>query len=189
MAGPPSNSFSKITLNFSGAPLPFGAHPGFGFTTPDGSLSAIEGAIQSFGGAIMDVMPNTISLDTIDWKVGPEATGQTVTFVSGLVGAQSTSAAPPNTCWLIQLPCIDISGRYGGRVFMPGVDEDNLDADGTLNPGYAGSLLDAVEAAYAEVGIQGMFGRVFHDGPGSPRTVESIRISLRAATQRRRMRR
>jgi len=189
MAGPPTAAFSQITLRYGGSALPFGAVTTHGFTTPTGDLNDILDGIANFADEMRQALTNDVEIEDALWKVGPVATGQTIILPLGLTGGQGAPAAPPNVATLVRLSALDISGRFAGRFYLPGVNEAGVSANGLLSGGQLDLVQASVLAAYAAIGLVGAEPRVFSSVSSDPRIVESIQTQQRVGSQRKRNRR
>lgn len=189
MAGPPTASFSQLICRWTGPQVPFGAVTTHGFTTPVGDINDVLDAIILFAEEIVVGLSNQVTLSEIDWKVGPVATGQTVTVTTNKQGGQTTPAATPQVAYLVNLVPTGISGRFGGRFYLPGVGEGAVDQTGALDPSAYEIIQGGVLAAYAAMDVVSAEPRIFPVGSSDPRAVEAVLLSGRVATQRRRVRR
>lgn len=169
--------------------LPFGAATTHGFTTPVGDLTAVTDAITAFADALAFKLITGIQIPSVTWKVGPEATGPSVEIAVNAVGSESGSPATPNTAYLVNLPVVGMSGRFGGKFFLPGVAEGSVNGDGGLVGAFQTSLQSAVVDAYNAMATVSSQPFVFPANGGDPHEVDAVLVNTRAATQRRRMRR
>ena len=189
VAGPPSPAFSQLTVRYTGSSLPFGAVTTHGVTTPVGALDDVILQIHDAAQSLGSCLTPDVTVDDVLWKVGPEATGPSILIDVGQVGVRSGSAAPPNVANLVRLPVVGLSGRYGGRFYLPGVAEEDVNPNGTLEPDYAAAVLGGVESFYELLEEVEALPRVFSSNGGDPREVASVQVALRVASQRRRNRR
>lgn len=184
--------FGNASLRFAGAALPNGAAVNFGFqnTGPITALEAAEAFAASWNATWRARQVNTVLLQDVLVKLGPNATGPSAIAPDGDAGQQSLLGEPPQVAVLVQKITF-FGGRRGrGRVYIPGVREDDVLASGLLDPAQLTlwqSSIDAFEGALTLAGIQLV---VLHDiETVSPTPVESLVVSPRVATQRRRNRR
>lgn len=192
MAGPATPNQGLLTWRFAGAAMPFGAQTSLGVEGPNSALTAPETldeivlASATFHEAMAVI---DCQLTTVDLKIGPEATGPTLSAVVGQNGGEGNDATPPNTAFLIRKTISGISNRFSGRLYWPGVSDGNLmqggNIDPTAYPTYRQACVDFFDALDAIAGINPV---VFNDS-SDPRVVSGLDLQLRVATQRRRLRR
>jgi hypothetical protein len=125
-------------------------------------------------------------------KMGPDATGPSHERSSLIGGAVTATVVPPNVALLVR-KITDLGGRAGrGRLYLPGLDEDEVNGQGTISGGLASTAQGVFNAlATALIGAD-LFPVVLH-GEGSPITtptpITSLSVDSTVATQRRRLRR
>lgn len=197
-----TSSQGRITWNFSGEALPYGAVTQLEFQRQaDESLESwANSALPVLALACRDlhqlVASSKCQLDTIDVKFGPEATGPTYSAPIGVPGATGAEPCPPNVAMLVRKAMNGVSGRFQGRMFYPGISEGNVASDGTiptpaLGP-YQAAFDDFFQTMIDGGPIEGDIGQpyVFSSTPGlEGRSVSSLDVQLRVATQRKRLRR
>jgi hypothetical protein len=108
-----------------------------------------------------------------------------------VTGLTAGSALPPNCAYLVR-KLTDLGGRRArGRMFIPGVPEGTVGANGVLT----GAGLTAVNTAVlalltnleGNAAVEGLV--LFHDtAPFTPTPITSLEAQSKIATQRRRMR-
>ena len=189
MAGPPTAAYGQVTLIFSGSNVPTGAACTFGGTEIEGSptlfLETLEGMFSSFMGACS---VSQCTINEIRYKIGPEASGPTYVRATNLQGGQGGDAVAPNTALLIRKHVPGRSARFSGRVFWPGVSDEDLNPGGTLTGTAITRIQAACDSLWLAMGNAGFVPRVFsEDRPPEP--VSDFILQPRTATQRRRLRR
>lgn len=189
MAGPPSAAFSQLIVRWTGAALPFPAITTHGFTTPVGEVGDVLSTIEGAVGALRSYASTFVTAESVTWKVGPVATGQSVTLPINLPGLTVGGVAPANVAALVSLAATDISGRFHGRFFLPGIVEFGIDDSSNLTNDHRATIQDAVDDFYTIMAEVEAEPRVFSTISSDPRTVENITVQRRVSTQRRRMRR
>lgn len=188
MAGPPSSVFMQATCIFSGVGLPEGAVTTLGMTaeaTPEGRQE-----IADFLGTFHeDNFGINSTLDTVEFKVGPEATGPTFIVPVGATGLVTGEGAGPEVACLIHKRAASVSGRLHGRMYWPGLGESQVDSAGRLTSGSLSALQTAVGDLYDN--ITGVVSQlfIFSSVSSDPRTVTSLEVDSLTGTQRERKRR
>lgn len=189
MAGPPTSAFSQLAVRYTGVGLPFPAITTHGFTSPTSPLGDVLLAIVEFGGLIAEALSTFVTVDSVSWKVGPVATGQSTNVPVNAAGSVVGGVAAANCAALVRVSALDISGRFHGRFYLPGLPEFAIDDSSNITTDHMLTLQGAVDDAYAAVLAVGMEPRVFSSVSSDPRTVEAVNVQRRVSTQRRRMRR
>lgn len=189
MAGPPTPTTGQITWIFSGSALPAGGAVttcGFFFSdAPSGPALLAEALWDDLRPAIV----NGVTLDAIEIKQGPVATGPTTVYAVGTSGTTGPDGVPPNTALLVRKTVLDVSGRFAGRMFWPGLPESEVDSAGNIDPTFLAGLQGTFNDFFATMGSQGYGLRIFSEGSSDTREVSELNVQARVATQRRRMRR
>lgn len=188
--------YAQANFIFSGGALPFGAECTLGFNVELYSGDPADAALDIANTVVAeDLMVNCsddIVLDRVRVKFGPNATGPEGEVVATVAGGITGESAAPNTTFLIRKNT-GFGGRTGrGRMYWPGVPEAGVDADGDLSGTYASDVTAKWAAALPVFQGQGLVPVLLHSA-GSPVSVPlpitGFVCDLRAATQRRRMRR
>lgn len=187
--------YAQITLTFGGAALPTGAAVVLGADISGYALSPAELAEGVHGAFSADVMPhlvNTVQLETVLVKFGPDATGPSGEYSEVQVGGTGGSAASPAITYLV-LKHTNLGGRAGrGRMYLPGVTEAAVGIDGTVDETKRDAVEDGITDFGAVLSVAFVDLVILH-GPESPLAVPtpitSFTVSSMVATQRRRQRR
>lgn len=188
--------YFQVTYRFTGTSAPLGAETTIGiFYEDEGGAEAVALAMRTiFEVSILTAMVTTITLSEVVARQGPDETGPTFIAPSGEDGGHIGSGAQPGTSYLIRKNTALGGRKNRGRMFVPGVDEDKVDASGGILPawvttlqGVAGDFFDAATAAT-------MYPVVLHTlvpGPTqpAPTAITSLSVESLVATQRRRLRR
>lgn len=140
---------------------------------------------------VLPVICSTIRLVEVHGRTN-EGTSNVATF--SVPGGLNVDCAPYSVATLVH----KISGvpgrRNRGRWYLPGVNEDAVDAAGVISPAiYAPfqARMDAFQEALDDANLKGV---IFHNPPlggGTPASTEilSFQVDARVATQRGRLRR
>lgn len=182
--------YGRLAWIMSGEGLPFG-----GVTTCGLDVRLVEdtfpGVMSSIGTAAQTtfqaICTNDIRLDRVELKLGPDATGPTYVFESGVTGGGTGDSVPPNTSLLVTEVVGGVSGRLNGRMFWPGFDRANINLNGTVDN--IGDYEDVFDDFAAILSTLSVYPVVLTSLPEGPRAVSRYNVSSRAATQRQRLRR
>lgn len=189
MAGPPSAAFSEIRFLFSGSSIPTGgAQCAFGAGAVSVATDVLDAA-EAFWEGMQDYTVTGITLDSIDLKVGPEATGPTISRPIGQAGTTGSNGVSPNTALLIRKAVGGVSGRFAGRVFWPGMPESELFENGSWSTALLTGIGTVCDAFYTALETETSGAYIFPASLSDPRHVTALEPQARAATQRRRLRR
>lgn len=183
--------FAQCTLNWVGTALPFGAATVLG-VEPDVSLDltgiagAMNSAINSSG--ILVHVNDACQIASVLVKAGPDASGPSATFPTGLPGQDSDPAASCNTAMLIHKGTALGGRKHAGRIYWPGLPQAKLNSNGTI---LAATLLTATDQ-WDDFRVACEANDIplvlLHEGADDPDPVISLVPQPRAATQRRRLR-
>lgn len=188
--------FAQVNLKFTGSALPTGAEMTFGVDHTGYSgdpLAAGEDIFDIWDGADLEGLQNTTTFLTgVLVKFGPNSTGPSAEYVNSKQGTNGGDAYNPNTAYLVH-KATALGGRAGrGRMYMPGVNEGDVDGTGVVDGTLLG-LLNTRWAAFAAALVLADLPMVLLHGPGSPIStptlVTGVTVDQKVATQRRRLRR
>lgn len=150
----PSSGFYRATLGFTGATVQSGAAVVWCGGNGDGLTPAVIGTrIQAAisGSGIMTLIPNTITAATVTVKVGPDSTGPATVVPVGVTGGATPGSAPPSDVgrsWLIHKATAQGGRRGRGRMFFPGLTENNVDGAGNIAPAAVTAFQEEVTDFY-----------------------------------------
>jgi hypothetical protein len=185
---------TRCTIGFTGEAVPNGAavvlaldNPGMAVALADVADELTTNLIQ-----VMDNFVTTLTLSSVLVKQGPDETGPSGVFSYSLTGNYGAGACPPNTSVLIS-KVTNQGGRSGrGRMYWPGIREDQIDNGGMLNSGLLAGVQAGFDGFLADMATSGL-QLVLEHGPdspfGIPGVVSALPVSSKVATQRRRLRR
>lgn len=199
MAVIPSPLYFSCAILMSGEACPTGAAVTFGIGT------VAEQSIIDVGGGVVDdlddagfydLLVGDVSVDTLLIKQGPNDTGAFQEIHIGHSGEASGSGGNPSTSLLVRKNT-GIGGRANqGRMYIPGVAEDAVEDDGTLESGFETSAQDVLNDLTANLlSTEGphafsMPMVILHGaGTAQPPQVLNLALQHRIANQRRRNRR
>jgi hypothetical protein len=149
---------------------------------------------------ILPQMSNLMRLESVVCYIGQDG-GPPIIKTSSLAsqnGSETQTVVPQNTAYLIRKRT-DAAGRRGrGRIYLPGVREDQVDAVGVVTTAKVGSFNTSFAAwrtaLVTAVGARHYPPVILHRSEGAgiepaPTPVVTLVCDARVATQRRRLRR
>lgn len=189
MAGPPTAAWSQLTWLWGGPAVPTGRAAftlgiRHGADAPD-----ILDAAETLFDDLEPVLSASLRCDEVRLKQGPVATGPTFVRPIGEFCDNGAEMAGPQVAVLVDKRVTGVSGRYGGRLYLPGLTEAGSAPGGQVLPDTRSALQDIFDSFYALLSGLGCDPAVFPSTGGDPREVESFQVQARLATQRRRLRR
>jgi len=118
---------------------------------------------------------------------------------SGLISIEATTAAvtgtfsgtqmTPNVAYLLRKVTASGGRRNRGRMYLPGVNEGNVDGTGAVDGTAIGKLNTAGSDFITDTGAADIGLFILHSDGGTPTEITSFVASPKVATQRRRLRR
>jgi hypothetical protein len=97
----------------------------------------------------------------------------------------------PNTAILVRLETAGGRSTRSGRMYIPGVDEDQVTANGEMTSGYVTDVQNAIDDFWDALTAADIIPVVnSKDGAGGyePQTITGMAVQTLLATQRRRLR-
>lgn len=183
--------YSEASFVFTGPALPRGAVCTLGFDNSAAPQNPTGMALilgTHFGTEIMPELVSDVTLDRVEVKFGPDEdgpAGSVTNPVSGLKGADSVT---PNTSILVQ-KATALGGRKNrGRMFVPGLPENEVGGQGLIVAGVQPDLQLAFDNFLAKVTTDNFIPVVLHGGPETPTPLTNFSVQGTVATQRRRLR-
>lgn len=190
MAILPTSYEHRVTIDYGGVGLPRGAASSF-YVQTNSDAGNWRAAIQPLLLGLANRMSADCQINGYSVKTGPEATGPTVYYPYLVPGGYGTQPVAPNTSVLVRLIPGGVSGRFSGRMFLPGYTEAQCNPGGLWEAALTTQITSKLEEFRTALGLAGAWMGVVHkDGvPAVCSPVEHISVQRLAATQRRRMRR
>jgi hypothetical protein len=107
-----------------------------------------------------------------------------------IVGTDAGNSLTQNTAYLIHKNTGQGGRRNRGRMFIPGVHQDNANSDGTLAPGVVPAWNIRLDDWLTNLQAYAWCIEVvlLHGDGGEPTIIQSLTMDQRVATQRRRLR-
>lgn len=183
-------NFRYSTLGYpEGAEWTLGLDIGAALGGPSGVATDL---ITNYGLTIRTVLPGSTVLTSVLVKFGPNDLGpsaEVAASVPGTGGGVQTSSAVS----ILVHKNTAIGGRPGrGRIYLPGVQESEVDVAGVLTGAFVTGLQDEFDAFEAELISSGMPPVLLHSAESpvsTPTPITGFQVDSRVATQRRRQRR
>lgn len=183
--------YCRATLLFGGGAQPTGAAVVLGFDNGTAGAPAIVGdaIYQAWQAECLPLQNDTTDFVGVLVKFGPESVGPSGLFSEVNSGGATGSAATPNVAYLAHKNTL-LGGRQGrGRMYIPGVSEDDVDGAGNLDTGVVTAWTDALEEFFGACAFLGLEHVLLHGDELTPTPVANTTCDGRVATQRRRLRR
>jgi len=173
------------------------AHVVGGFITGTGTAEGLaRDIVQSYLDNVMPVLASSVNLSTaryvdlrtLDGDSGP---------ISGLTGFPASggggdNGAPPNVTYLLRLEISGGRASRNGRMYLPGVNEAEVNGFGVIDSEQVDGLNIATGNFFTDItaGDNGYLGVLGKTSTGSylMRSVIDVNVDTKVATQRRRLR-
>lgn len=190
MPPPWTNVQAIAALRFTGAGLPTEAVSTMGFFFLDDPADVLD-AWQLFWDELKPVISQQVTLADITVKRGPSDTGPTYIRAVNEAGTLAGTITDPQVSVLVRKTVEGVSGRLGGRMYLPPPTENQTVAGGQLGPTFLASYQQHVDDAHAAwlAATQDSPFYVLSNNSSDPREVTSLEVQAQVATQRRRNRR
>lgn len=183
--------YAQATLVFGGNGL---ANPGAvilgfdlgGTPTPE---EVAESVHATWTATLLLVQNESVQLEKVIAKIGPNDTGPSGEFTGTEVGNVTGPGSPSNCTYLLKKNTA-LGGRKGrGRMYIPGVTESLVGSDGVLTSATVSSLNSEAADFLGTLAFLGHTMVVLHTDATTPTPVTSLVADSTVATQRRRLRR
>lgn len=189
------SGYGQVTFKFGGFGMRFP-----GVMTLGLDVSAALAPIEEIADDLTTIMSTFIDSNAISsslefrgvlLKYGPTATGPSVETSTVQAGTGSSQASS-QVAYLIHKNTA-LGGRAGkGRMYLPGVTESAVNANGSIDSGTLDTLTADIETFGSAIAALGIDPVVLHgeDSPlSTPTPITSLTVDSIVATQRRRLRR
>lgn len=166
---------------------------GSGLTPPDPYIGSTKW-VQAFVDYVLIGLCHDTSVtggSFIDLSSSGGASGPIGALTGPLTGGDSGFMAPPNVCVLVKMATLNSRSQRSGRMYLPGVNEDQLQANGALTDTYQDDTQAAIATWWDYLDSQNIVPVVNSKasaGSYEPTTITSMDVQALAATQRRRLR-
>ena len=188
--------YAQANLLFSGAALPLDAEVTMGLDIGGYGGSPADLAQDIFDSYGVEAIYNSLAVGNdlvgVRVKFGPNLTGPSGEHFDTWAGQAANGNLSPAQSYLIKKTTA-LGGRAGrGRSYLPGVPEEQVSDDGTVDSTFRGNLETAWIDMWAAAAVAGAEPVVLH-GVGSPIStptpITGFAVDTKIATQRRRLRR
>lgn len=183
--------FGQISWNMGGIALPTRGTVTLGFENA-GSLTAAAASAVAIAAWYDNVRP--VQVDDLSGcvalvKLGPDATGPQASSSSSGTGGLTGNGLLPNTAILVQKVTALGGRRNRGRMYWPGLREEDVDSSGNIDGATTTAWSGAMGDLFADLTAGGMPPVVLHSDGGAPTPITTFNVLSIAATQRNRLRR
>jgi hypothetical protein len=183
--------YGQANLFFVGAGVPRTAQIAIGFDNnavlSAADLAAVIGALWAT--EVMPLFSETITLEKVKVKYGPNDTGAEGTANIGVPGTLANEPMPPNVALLAKKVTAAGGKKNAGKMFVPAIPEADSDGGGLLIPARLAAWNDALEAFFDGMTAADVPIVVLHSDVTTPTTVLALDVEQKLATQKRRLRR
>lgn len=189
------DGFGQVNFLFGGIAAPTGAQCTLGFHVDPASgdaFAAATGFDAMWASRILPQQSSEILFLGCLVKFGPVDTGPSAQVSRSTAGSLTGNGSQPNVAYLVRKSS-DLGGRSGrGRMYIPGVNEGDVNSSGALTSTRRTALQTAVEAFMADAATAGNPLYLLHGnslGIHVPSILTGLSVDATVATQRRRLRR
>lgn len=201
--------FGQVTFTFNGSGVPTGAAVTLGFEVGGGVNAAIAATDfkTNWQTNMMPPLVQNTGLASVLVKLGPNDTGPSAIVASTVAGSDLSAQAPANVAYLIHKTTNEGGRRGRGRMYLPGVDETEVDQGGNVSAGKVTALQAAINAFHTQAIADGCVPYLLHEpeqvwvlvngqpkrqsvgAAPAPTEIQTFPVATVVATQRRRQRR
>jgi hypothetical protein len=185
------SGYGQVNFVFGGSGFARGAQVTFGFKDNSGGATAATIATDFGTRWVNDILldqSNTITLDHVKVKLGPNDTGPEATVSSGAAGGLSSQPLPPQDSVIVR-KITALGGRKGrGRVFHPGAVESQTDGGGLLTTAAIVTLDGDYADLLAHAAADNLPLYLLHNDATTPTAIDQLDVLQLMGTQRRRIR-
>lgn len=183
--------YTQVNLLFRGDANPLGSQIAFGTRNTTGAPADAIGKYvrDQVVERILPFMSEGYVLEGVRVKLGPDKTGPFAEVASGEAGKSVSRTASPAVCYLLHKQTA-LGGRMNrGRIYVPSVLEEAIDAAGRIIFSTMESIHRAWSGLLTALSDGGQPMVILHKTGETPTLVQHLAMSNTVATQRRRQRR
>lgn len=183
--------FAQINFIFGGSTLPTGAMCTQGIVAPEiGTITAYMADLSLAAATLHEqISGDNCILETVEVKMGPNATGPTFSEVVNQAGGQGVNTTPPGVSVLVRKTPDGVSNRFAGRVFWPSPAEAEVDSAGSIQGPEFDQYQDAFDAFGGFLVTANTAPVILRAASSDPTNQLGYEVQLIVGTQRRRQRR
>lgn len=196
---PPGYAQISLRMSDTSVPHPMVVTMGAKLTTTPPPVSSASQLLTALSNAFKPLFPSSVTFTSVHLLVGNDGPPMAADASGSVAGTRvGVSLAPPQVAWIIQKKTAFAGRQFRGRLFLPFVNETNVNASGTLDPSdvtllsNACAALDALPSGTPAANITNwaILHREPKSGSAPAPTAVSVHIaSSKVATQRRRLER
>jgi len=183
--------YAQVNHFFDGAAAPRGAQITYGIDNTGSSLSAADvasAANDAWAATGLTLQVSDIRFFQTKAKLGPNSTGIEAVFSDPTAGTRVQDPTTPQVT-VLGIKNTALGGRkQKGRMFVPGVAEEDVDGSGIVSSAAIGSWNTAFADLLTNLSTNAIPMVLLHTDATAPTAVTSIVLSNLASTQRRRLR-
>lgn len=188
--------YAQVNLQFTGDAAPTGAEVTFGLdvsgAASDPASTAATVAVHYQDAGLDGIHVGALVLSSILVKFGPNDVGPFAVYPTDIAGTAANPSTLINGALLIH-KVTPMGGRVGrGRMFWPGIPDNQVNADGAVSGGYLTSVAEWLEDFRGKLITDELIPVLLHAEPGIQpldTPIDALLPQPKMATQRRRLRR
>jgi len=186
------SGFAQINFVFAGAALPHGAEVTLGANISSYGGTPAQACSDAIDAWTTNMSPRQISavnLASVRVKFGPNNVGPSAEVADGTPGGAGGAGVSSAVSVLIH-KVTGAGGRAGrGRMFVPGIHEADVTANGEILTLKLSTLQTAFSGLLAGLTVVDMPPLLLHSDLTTANLITSLSVDTTVATQRRRLRR
>jgi len=183
--------YGQVNFMFTGLGVPLGAECTLGFDNDltQTAQACADGFATIWVSNIMSHLSSNITFAGTLVKLGPNATGPSAVSPASQPGSDGSAMTPPANAFLGR-KVTQLGGRKGrGRMFVPGLEDSDVDTGGFVGSGKLSALTTAFNDFLSDATSLDLFPVLLHGDSTTPTLIDELTVDSRCGTQRRRQRR
>lgn len=158
-------------------------------SSPDEEAELVAENCWGADGSLISVMSSSYALIQVNVYANQGGPDLLVGQWNGQIAGDGSGAAAPQVAVLVQKQSPFAGRRNRGRMYVPGVQQNSVGADGDLDGTSLSGWQAAAETFLAETQSHGVDLVILHNEPAvTPTIVTGLSVQALTATQRRRVR-
>lgn len=183
--------YAQVNFRFDGFAIPTGAEVALGCVLggEDDPVVIATGYKNAWLASFTEAQTDETNFKEVLVKFGPNIDGISTVLPVGVVGGRDVLSESPNVAILVQKRT-GTGGRKGlGRMFVPGLDQDDVTGAGQLTSTALALWQAKADEFLGHAAIAAFPPVLLHAEAGPPAPITDLVVSQTVATQRRRLRR
>lgn len=182
--------FAQVNFRFDGFALPNGAEVVIGCSLggEDDPVVIATGYKNAWLASFTEAQTDETNFASVLVKFGPNIDGVSTELPVNVVGGRDVLTEAPNTALLVQKRTATGGRRGRGRMFVPGLDQDDVTGAGKLTSTALALWQGKADEFLGHAAIAAFPPVLLHADAGGPHALTDLVVSTTVATQRRRLR-